>query len=322
MTPKQSLTRKQSLIRRSLAVLGAALLATAWAVGISTPASAAAAKALEIVSVTNTENSNLGLLVQGQEFAVEVRVVNNSGRTTTVSEETRITVTASQPTLEGKSENGTNATIPANGSGTRFSRLTFSPFDNDVVLTVSVQSGVELLADEISVDFALTAVGREAEPNMVVTDDACVAPTEVVPICGQLLLPHGAMSNGPGGRSDVVLSIGSCENLGPCRTVDGITALVATGAFDAGDLYDKTSPATLVIACDRVLCGGTGVPKLPVIYTFNNDGDLDQRADGCPRKGVIGPDQKACVDYVSSMRSDGDLYLHLLFARDLRGSCC
>jgi hypothetical protein len=321
MTPKQSLIRKHSLIRRSLVVLSAVLLATAWAVGISTPASAAPAKALEIVSVTNTQESGLGLLVQGQEFAVEVRVVTNSGRTTTVSEETRITVTASEPTLEGKSQNGTNATIPANGSGTTFSRLTFSPFNNDVVLTVSVQSGVELLADEISVDFALTAVGREAEPNMVVTDDACVAPTEVVPICGQLLLPHGAMSNGPGGRSDVVLSIGSCENLGPCRTVDGI-ALVATGAFNAGELYDKTSPATLVIACDKVLCGGTGVPKLPLIYTFNNDGDLDQRADGCPRKGVIGTEQKACVDYVSSTRSDGDLYLHLLFARDFRGACC
>ena len=53
MTPKQSLTRKQSLIRRSLVVLSAVLLAAAWAVGISTPASAAQAKALEIVSITD-----------------------------------------------------------------------------------------------------------------------------------------------------------------------------------------------------------------------------------------------------------------------------
>jgi hypothetical protein len=319
MTPKQSLTRKQSLIRHSLAVLGALLLTAGGAVGISIPASAAPAKALEIVSVTNTQESGLGLLVQGQEFAVEVRVVTNSGRTTTVSEETRITVTASEPTLEGKGENGTNATIPANGSGATFSRLTFSPFDNDVVLTVSVQSGVELLADEISVDFALTAVGREAEPNMVVTDqEGCAVPTPEVPICGQLLLPNGA--NELDGRSDVVLSIGSCDGLGRCRTSSGVTALVATGAVNVAGLYNNTAPATLVIACDKALCGGTGVPKLDVIYSLDNDGALNQTAPGCARKGVIGPNQKVCVDYVSSTRSDGDLYLHLLFKDDIRGS--
>ena len=55
MTPKQSLPRKQSLIRRSLAVLSALLMAAAWAVGISIPASAAAAAKgfLEIVSMTD-----------------------------------------------------------------------------------------------------------------------------------------------------------------------------------------------------------------------------------------------------------------------------
>ena len=317
MTPKQSLTRKQSLIRRSLGVLSAALLAVVSAVGITIPANAAAAKALEIVSVTNTENSGLGLLVQGQEFEVDVRVVNNSGRPTTVKNETTITLAASGPgTLTGDTEE----TIQANGSGATFSGLTYSPFDNDVALTVSVKSGDELSQDEITVDFARTATDADATPTvpLVVTDNACVAPTPEVPICGQLLLPNGA-NNELGGRSDVVLSIGSCEGLGNCRNTGGITALVATGALDIEGLYDKTSPATLIIACDKVLCGGTGVPKLPVIYTFDNDGDLDQTAQACPRKGVIGPD-KACVDYVSSMRADGDLYLHLLFTHDVRGS--
>jgi hypothetical protein len=321
MTTKQSLTRKQSLIRRSVAVLSAASLAVAWAVGISIPASAAPAKALDIVSVTNTANPGLGLLVQGQEFAVEVRVVNNSGRPTTVSEETRIALTASVGDLGP--ESNTTAVIAPGGSSATFSKLTYEPFDNDVVLTVSVESGAELVEDTISVDFALTATDRDATPKtaLVVTDGACVAPTEEVPICGQLLLPNGA-NNGPDGRSDVVLSIGSCDGLGPCRTVGDITALVATGTVNIEGLYDKTAPATLVVACDKVLCGGTGVPKLPLIYTFDDNGPLDQTAPPCPRKGIIGSDQKACVDYVSSTRSDGDLYLHLLFARDMRGSCC
>ena len=55
MTPKHSLTRKQSLIRRSFVVLSTVLLATAWAVGISVPADAAPTKgSLDIVlPVTN-----------------------------------------------------------------------------------------------------------------------------------------------------------------------------------------------------------------------------------------------------------------------------
>jgi hypothetical protein len=321
MTPKQSLTRKQSLIRHSLAVLGAVLLTAAGAVGISIPASAAPAKALDIVSVTNTDNSDLGLLVQDQKFAVEVRVVNNSGRTTTVSDETTIALTASGPGALGPEGDKTRVIEPG-GSGETFSGLSYSPFDNDVVLTVSVQSGVELLPDEITVDFALTAVERDSAPRvpLVVTDQAgCAVPTAEVPICGQLLLPNGA-NNELDGRSDVVLSIGSCDGLGRCRTSSGITALVATGAVNVAGLYNNTAPATLVIACDKALCGGTGVPKLDVIYSLDNDGALNQTAPECARKGVIGPNQKVCVDYVSSTRSDGDLYLHLLFKDDIRGS--
>ncbi len=64
MTPKQSLTRKQSLIRRSFVVLSTVLLATAWAVGISIPASAAPTKgSLDIVSVTNNDTRDVGALV-------------------------------------------------------------------------------------------------------------------------------------------------------------------------------------------------------------------------------------------------------------------
>jgi hypothetical protein len=315
------MTPKQSLLRRCLVMLGAALLAAAWAVGISIPASAAGAKALEIVSVTNTQNPNLGLLVQDQTFEVVVRVVNNSGRPTTVKDATMITLAASGPgTLTGDTE----ATIPANGSGATFPDptgpdLTYSTFANDVVLSVS---GAGLETGTFTVDFALTAVGRDAAPTvpLVVTDQVgCAVPTVEVPICGQLLLPNGA-NNELGGRSDVVLSIGSCDGLGPCRTAGGITALVATGDVNVEGLYDNTAPATLVIACDKVLCGGTGVPKLPVIYSLDNDGALNQTAPECPRKGVIGPNQKVCVDYVSSMRSDSDLYVHLLFKDDVRGS--
>jgi hypothetical protein len=77
MTTKQSLTRKQSLIRRSVAVLSAALLAVAWAVGISIPASAAPAKGSRHRVGHEYGQSWSWFTRPRQEFAVEVRVVNN-----------------------------------------------------------------------------------------------------------------------------------------------------------------------------------------------------------------------------------------------------
>ena len=76
MTPKQSRTRKQSLIRRSLAVLSAALLATAWTIGISTPASAAG-QGLAGHRVHYRYGVGVGAPVQGRPFNVVVRVLDS-----------------------------------------------------------------------------------------------------------------------------------------------------------------------------------------------------------------------------------------------------
>ena len=85
MTPGQSVTPKPSLFRRYVAVIGAAVLAAAWAVGISTPASAAPVKgSLDIVSITDTA-SGLGGPVQGRPFDVVVRVLDAAGQPTAVS---------------------------------------------------------------------------------------------------------------------------------------------------------------------------------------------------------------------------------------------
>ena len=113
------------------------------------------------------------------------------------------------------------------------------------------------------------------------------------------------------------MSVGSCEDAGPCRTNGGITALVVT--VNADIQHSQGEHSTVILSCDKVLCGGTGVPKLKVIYTFDNNGDLTNTAGACPRKSDLG-NLEICVDYVSSMRSDGDLYLHVLFDHDLRMS--
>jgi hypothetical protein len=309
-------------VRRSLAVLIAALLAGVFAVvGTSAPANAAPTKAsLDIVSIADT-GSGLGGPVQNRPFSVAVRVLDSSGQPTTVTQATTIVLEeVSGPGVLGGT---TTAVIPRNGSSATISGATYSQFANGVVLRVRASSGVNLAPDQVTVEVALTSVGADAFPrrSQGVTDSSCVAPTALVPNCGQLLLPNGASGH-------VTLSVGSCDGLGPCKTGDGADALVVTAIANFKDaqgnpLYSNTSPATLIIACDKALCRETanGVPKIPVIYTLDNTGPLDKVAQPCPAKGVIGNDQQGvCVDYVSSSRSQGDLYLHLLFNIDMRGS--
>jgi len=184
-----------------------------------------------------------------------------------------------------------------------------------------VTSGVQLSPDAIIVPIALTAVGDEAtRGNLLDLDDpncgdATGAPTLEEPTCGHLLTT--------GAAGDVVMSVGSCKDLTPnsepprCRTISNTTALIVTVNADIQHLPGEYS--TVILSCDKVLCGGAGVPKLPVIYTFDNNGDLTQTAPACPSKNNIG-NFEVCVDYVQSMRSDGDLYLVVLLDHDWRGS--
>lgn len=349
MTPKQLLTRKQSLIRRSLAVLSAALLALAWSVAISIPASGAAVKGyLQIVSMTD-QGSGLSASVENQTsdtavvgpvrnrpFDVAVRVLDRppylqdgkpdpNAQEIPVSKETTIELReVSGPGTLGGTR---TAIIPEAASSATIlgAEYTVDAPANNVVLTVQATRGVQLAPDTRTVEVADRAFDANASvgDSVNVIDPSCVAPTALVPNCGELVLPHGA-----NGR--VILSLSACDGLvASCDTAGTIKGLVVTAIADldikdpAGNpLYTKTSPATLIIACDKELCRQTanGVPKIPVFFTIQNIGPLTTRADPCPAKGVIGPDpQKACVDYVSSSRSDGDLYLHLLFDADMRG---
>ena len=294
-------------LRRRLAVLSAAFLAAAWAVGISVPASAAPKGFLEIVSVVDRASA-LGGPVQSRPFDVTVRVLDSAGQPTTVNQAT--TVVLEEVSGPGVLGGTTSAVIPRNGSGVTISGATYSKFANGVELRARASSGVQLASDQVTVEVALTAVGRDA-PNgsFNLSDPNCTAPTATVPNCGQLLLPNGASGH-------VTLSVGSCDQLG-CSATE---ALVVTAIADLQDRYIKTSPATLILACDKDLCRSTanGVPKIPVHYTFENTGSLTEESKPCPAKGVVGAGQEACVDYIQSSRKDGDLYLYFLFTHDLR----
>ena len=74
---------------------------------------------------------------------------------------------------------------------------------------------------------------------------------------------------------------------------------------DGDSLYSTKHPAKVILSCDKVLCPKSthDVTKFKVIYTLNNTGPLTKVAPPCPKKGVIGKDQEACVDYKQSFRT-------------------
>jgi hypothetical protein len=331
------MTPIKSVFRRCLTVLSAALLAGVLAtLGTWFPVGATGTHgegddrddpdALQIVLIKDRKS---GLLwpVQDRKFDVTVQVVDDDRKPTEVHEPTKIKLTE----VSGPGELGGNTTavIQKNFSSTVIEGATYSQFANGVVLKVKVVYGEHLDSDTITVEVALTAVGADAKPGkpLKLKDPDCAAPTSKVPTCGILLLKNGADGH-------VTLSVGSCDGLAErfdgCREVGNTEALVVTviGSlrdFHGKPLYSRKHPAKVILACDEVLCGKNGhkhdgVPKIKVIYTLKNTGPLKKVAPPCPKKGVIGKGQEACVDYEQSKRRDGDLYLPFLYKVDARMS--
>src|SRR5829696_4869122 len=155
-------------VRHSLAVLITALLAVAWTVGISIPASAAPARALEIFSVRADDPADAELcpsvdrcaILQNRPFTVRVRVVDRAGQPATVSKDTTIVLEQVFGTL-ALDPARSQVTIPRNGSEATFPPLKYTQSGNPT-LRVQVTSGVQLNSDEITVPIALTAVGDTA----------------------------------------------------------------------------------------------------------------------------------------------------------------
>ena len=330
------MTPKKSLFRRCLAVLSAALLAAALVIiGTWLPAGATGTHGergdrhdvdtLRIVLITD-KDSGLQYPVQGQPFNVVVQAVDDDGKPIKVSKATGIELV--EVFGPGQIGGTTTAVIQQGFSSTTIVGATYSQFANGVKLKVKVVYGVDLAPGKITVEVALTAVGADATPGkpLKLKDEKnCATPTSDVPNCGILILKNGADGH-------VTLSVGSCDglvkvdDLRDCRTVGDTEGLVVTFIAslkdsDGDSLYSRKHPAKIILACDKALCPETqDVTKFKVIYTLNNIGPLRKVAPPCPKKGVIGKGQEACVDYKQSKRRDGDLYLPLLFKHDVRGS--
>jgi hypothetical protein len=334
------MTPKQSLIRRCLAVLSAALLAGVlvavgtWipvgATGKHVPVGATGTDgekedrddpvALQIVLITD-KKSGLPWPVEGRKFNVIVQAVDDDNKPAEVSKPTKIKL--KEIFGPGVLGGNTTAVIQKDFSSTIISGATYSQFANGVKLAVKVVYGEDLKRDKITVEVALTAVGDDATPGerFKLKDPECAGPTSEVPTCGILLLKKGA-----DGR--VTLSVGSCdglaESLGGCREVEKTEGLVITAIgslkdSDGDPLYSRKHPAKVILACDETLCPKTeDVTKFQVFFTLNNTGPLKKVAPPCEEEGELGKGQKVCVDYENSKRRDGDLFLPVLFKDDGR----
>jgi hypothetical protein len=330
----------QSLVRRSFAVVVATVLAVAFAVVGTAPASAAVKGYLRIVSIADDDNPQDGLADEDRPFdivkdrpsdrqffnvVVEVRDAPQNPNTSGIDGQLTTLTRATEVVLEEVSGPGAlggtiRATILRDRSGTTISGATYSEYANGVEFRVVGGRGVELAPSaDFSVNVALTARSEVVPPgdSLDLTDPNCGAPTSTNTTCGRLILPADGSEERP-----VLMSVGSCEGLANCRPgAGGATALVVTAVFPGE--FDKETPATLVLACDKVICGqsGAGPPQIPIIYTFLNGGTLNRQTnDPCPEKGVLGDNQEICVDYVQSSRNQGDLYTYILFDHDLRAS--
>jgi hypothetical protein len=143
-------------------------------------------------------------------------------------------------------------------------------------------------------------------------DTDCANATRADPVCGILILPNGATS------SQVLLSLGACDTTyAKCGSTKGV---VVQALADLSGLYSRSAPATLVIKCDKTVCGTGAIQSKVVNFSLLGNAALGA-APACPAKGTVGDLQSACVDYVQSKRDGaGDTHLYLLFAQDIRGS--
>lgn len=151
----------------------------------------------------------------------------------------------------------------------------------------------------------------------------CARATSTAPVCGIMVLPQGASS------SHVLLSLGPCAAPDPgalpyedTYSLCGDPLGSVVQVLAALNAYTRTSPATMVVKCDKTLCGGGSIQSQVLNFTRGGNAAL-VALDPCPAKGVVGEQQEetGCVDYVQSKRDGaGDTHLYLLFTRDARVS--
>lgn len=219
----------------------------------------------------------------------------------------------------------TTAPIAGGSTTAEFAGLRLKA-DNRVRITASVVSprkAAGAIAPDTSPEFDVvlkssTTPLNEGQKNssLLLTADGgigtpCTATPEV-PTCVDVLLPNGV-------GSDVFFSTGTCTgDIGCLR--DSRTVLQVLADLGDGTRYPNDAPATLIVKCDKTLCGGGAIRRVELQASLDPTGPLTTAA-ACAAKGVVDAALDSCVDYVQSKRDgSGDTWLFWLITRDARFS--
>jgi hypothetical protein len=316
--------------RRPFAVLLGLMTALVAVVLVQTgPASGASPKPVTIVvdgvsGVTAPDGTPAAavptaLVEAGQPFSVQVSFYDSEGQPASFNKDTTLAITANGA---GPGNTPGPATGVAPAKETSATLTTSLPLPaNQVSITVSAPglNGSNAVAPGTSAVFDVLADIElyDAEAGVAFSQGIggarnCTEATEEKPVCGVLMLPNGAAS------SQVLLSQGRCDTTyGGCTSPRGS---VIQALADLESLYTTTAPATILVKCDKSLCGNGSLKDVRPGYSLLGNAPL-QPAPDCPSKGTLGEDQEVCVDYVQSNRDNaGDSLLYLLFTKDARVS--
>jgi hypothetical protein len=258
------------------------------------------------------------LVAVGDQIFVDVSFQDATGAPAAFNSDTTLSITSNQGTPSP------STAVVSKGATTARLTTSLAAAANQVSLTVKVASGrsARTVTPGTSTDAQLFDVmsqlrlensARDVHFQQGIGGRAnCTEATREDPVCGIVILPRGSVSE------QVLLSLGACDSLyAGCGSSRG--SLVQTLA-DLTGLYTDTSPATLLMRCDKSLCGSGSIQSKTLSYSLLGKGAL-QTAPACPAKGTVGAEQEACVDYVQSKRDgSGDTYLYLLFTKDARVS--
>jgi hypothetical protein len=270
-------------------------------------------------SGTPDEAVPYAIVVAGQPFSVEVSFYDAEGQPAAFGQDTSLSIS----TTTGSSNLPVPATgLAIEGETTATITTTLAKPANQVRVTVSaptlkgpkaVTPGTsspdqrfdvlsELRYEASAANTPFTAgIGGQAN---------CASATNADPVCGTLMLPNGAYS------SQVLLSRGLCDAAyAACGSTRGS---VIQFLADIEGLYTSTAPATMLVRCDKSLCGKRAIAKTRLSYSLLGNASLVP-APACPAKNTIGGLQEVCVDYVSSTRDNaGDSLLYLRLRKDAR----
>jgi hypothetical protein len=268
----------------------------------------------------------------GGTITVNVSFLDASNQPAAFTKDTRLTVSSSVGTLTATTG------LAAAGQPTAAIRTSLTAPVNRVVLTVAAGSGPKAPAPGTS--YVPSGPGAKDLRFDVLSDvspllpganggafekgfggqDGCVQATEAAPVCEVVRLPRGS-------GSDVLLTVGPCDPgtqsvYAPCfkgtKGVVGGAVVQALFAQPTAAPYSISSPAIVVVKCDKSLCGTGSIRARTVLWSLGGNAPLVAAA-ACPGKNTMAAAGTPCVDYVQSTRDgSGDTHLYLLTDGDIR----